>query len=614
MMMKRTYSLAAALLLACAAASGQNFNPTVEVTNNYQGNSSDAAKPVLEMAVPDSLLRFDLDFDYLVFNKRYEGSYSFKPYMLNMTPEKNAYRGHKLYLKAGAGYSLHPDFDMVFSPASKGGLNLSLYASHKSYFGNYATIKPFDDMGEYRLTGTDAVWKGYDALTTAGFDGRYDWENTTVTFGAGYYGILARDTTARRSYNALDFNARVRSNRTDEKFFFYDVALQGRYGNDACTSCPVNFPFVVDPMEYFPSTLESKDALSEGHVGLQATVGPVFDYFHRALVTVEAEDVTYGGGSFKGGAGRIAVTPRYEMETGRWKFSLGLKLEGLFHQGDTTVAIPGTDIFRKKGKVVYPAVHVDFTASDNVLIYAAATGGSRMNTYSSLIADNHHLATNFAARGNSFMDNSIEVMNVKLGVKGNIARKIQFDIDGGAAFIENGMLESVLSRGPFAALGGTVMMLPAITYQDYNLIYADAMFGLNAGKVRLDAALHYRKMAQGKEADPLVGFRIPDLTGEARFVYDFNSRLYAGLTASGSTARKGNMDSLAWSKLEGVTSSQLPVRIPGFIDLGLIAGYQINRKLGVWAQGGNLLCETIQRNAMYAEKGPWGTVGITLTL
>ena len=63
--------MVAALLLACGAASAQNFNPTVEVTNTYQRNPSDVKKPLLEMAVPDSLMRFDLDFDYSVFEKRY---------------------------------------------------------------------------------------------------------------------------------------------------------------------------------------------------------------------------------------------------------------------------------------------------------------------------------------------------------------------------------------------------------------------------------------------------------------------------------------------------------------------------------------------------------------
>ena len=67
MNMKKAYLVSAVLLMSAAVSFGQNFNPTVEVTNTYRGNSSEVHKPLLEMNVPDSLLRFDLDFDYEVF-------------------------------------------------------------------------------------------------------------------------------------------------------------------------------------------------------------------------------------------------------------------------------------------------------------------------------------------------------------------------------------------------------------------------------------------------------------------------------------------------------------------------------------------------------------------
>ena len=151
MNMRKIYLVSAAMLMTAAVSFGQNFNPTVEVTNTYQGNASEVHKPLLGMNVPDSLLRFDLDFDYEVFEKPYQGAYSFKPYMLNMRPAKDAWRGRQLYLKAGAGYTLHPRFEFVFSPEQSGPFQMSVYASHKSYFGNYHEIKPElkDDL--YRL-------------------------------------------------------------------------------------------------------------------------------------------------------------------------------------------------------------------------------------------------------------------------------------------------------------------------------------------------------------------------------------------------------------------------------------------------------------------------------
>ena len=69
----RQHILATALAAAVTAlAYGQNLNPTVEVTNAYQGGASSIAKPAQQMAVPDSVTRFNLDFDYSVFEKPYQ--------------------------------------------------------------------------------------------------------------------------------------------------------------------------------------------------------------------------------------------------------------------------------------------------------------------------------------------------------------------------------------------------------------------------------------------------------------------------------------------------------------------------------------------------------------
>ena len=259
--------LSAAALLVCAVSFGQNINPTVEVTNIYQGNPSEVHKPQLGMAIPDSLMRFDMDFGYEVFEKPYQGAYNFKPYMLAMRPDKDAYRGRKLYLKTGAGYSLHPQLDFVFSPEQSGPFQMSVYANHRSYFGKYnsLTTVPYEDFhGVEKVPGRS--FNGHDALTSVGLDGRYNWDKAILSFGIGYYGQAAKDTIFKNSFDAADFNARIRSNRDDDRYIFYDVALDGRFGRDR--------------HKYFDG---SSNMLSEGLFRLQAEVGPVLSRSQAAL-------------------------------------------------------------------------------------------------------------------------------------------------------------------------------------------------------------------------------------------------------------------------------------------------------------------------------------------
>lgn len=591
MNMRKIYLVSAAMLMTAAVSFGQNFNPTVEVTNTYQGNASEVHKPLLGMNVPDSLLRFDLDFDYEVFEKPYQGAYSFKPYMLNMRPAKDAWRGRQLYLKAGAGYTLHPQFEFVYSPEQSGPFQMSVYASHKSYFGNYHEIKPELQDGLYRMKKSGGKFGGYDALTSAGFDGRYNWDRTILSFGIGYYGLAAKDSVMSRSYNAFDFNARVRSNNDSESYFLYDIGLRGRVANDGLDYKSFSFPDGV-----------TVDKQNENWVLLDGLVGPVVNNSRSILVGFEAESASYSR-FYDGNIGRVALIPSYRFKSGRWNLNLGVKLEFMFRNDADTLSF--VKMGGGKGQIVYPDAHISFAAGGNVALYADATGGSRLNTYSSQISENHHLNPSFLVAPvyeliTPLVDNTVEKVNARIGVRGSAASSFQFDVNGGVGLYGNALMES----GLFTAGGDLV---PALAYSDYNLIYANALVGLRTGRVKIDADFRYRGVSFPDNDALNLGFTFPKYSGGVRASYDISSRLYAGINVEAASWRDGKCASVASEDI-------LDVRVPGYVDLGVNCGYKFNRKWTLWLESGNLLCQTIQRTPFYAEKGPWVTAGISLNL
>ena len=591
MNMRKIYLVSAAMLMTAAVSFGQNFNPTVEVTNTYQGNASEVHKPLLGMNVPDSLLRFDLDFDYEVFEKPYQGAYSFKPYMLNMRPAKDAWRGRQLYLKAGAGYTLHPQFEFVFSPEQSGPFQMSVYASHKSYFGNYHEIKPELQDGLYRMKKSGGKFGGYDALTSAGFDGRYNWDRTILSFGIGYYGLAAKDSVMSRSYNAFDFNARVRSNNDSESYFLYDIELRGRVANDGLDYKSFSFPEGV-----------SVDKQNENWVLLDGLVGPVVNNSRSILVGFEAESASYSR-FYDGNVGRVALIPSYRFKSGRWNLNLGVKLEFMFRNDADTLSFG--KMGGGKGQIVYPDAHISFAAGGNVALYADATGGSRLNTYSSQISENHHLNPSLLVAPvyeliTPLVDNTVEKVNARIGVRGSAASSFQFDVNGGVGLYGNALMES----GFFNAEGDLV---PSLTYSDINLIYANVLLGWKSNRVKVDADFRYRGVSFPDKDAMNLGFALPKYSGGLRATYDISSRLYAGVAVEASSWREGKC-------VSAVSEELAKVRVPGYVDLGVNCGYKFNRKLEFWLESGNLLCQAIQRNPFYAEKGPWVTAGVSLNL
>ena len=605
--------LTAAAILVSAVSFGQNINPTVEVTNTYQGNPSEVHKPQLGMAVPDSLLRFDMDFGYEVFEKPYQGAYNFKPYMLAMKPDKDAYRGRKLYLRAGAGYSLHPQLDFVFSPEQTGPFQMSVYAGHRSYFGKYNALQATSEDNHYKVDKiVGKTFGGYDALTSAGLDGRYNFGGAILSFGIGYEGLMNKDSIAKRSFNAADLNVRVRSNKAYEGdiYLYYDVAADARFGME---NRKVNENRIKDNLNPFFTFAELYDTyvapgvgknLNETMLSIHGEAGPVLSETQAIIMGFEAATCSYRN-LIDDKAGKLAVVPSYRIKTGPWDFNLGVRVEKML------LRKPADDdyllLHQYKGSTVFPAVKVSYKATDNILLYASATGGNDLNPYSSLLSRHHFLTASTSA---PLMDVSTEKVNARIGAKGNLGSTMQFEVDGGAAVYANGLLDSGVPVWDNS-------FLPSVVYNDYSLLYADAIIDLKAGDFCLDGGLHLRHSALKEDGG--LGLMLPTFSTDLRAVYNFSPRIYAGVNLLAATSRKGFCKSI-FSKLnpEVIIPDQsdplYEVAIPGYIDLGLSAGYRFNRKLSFWLESGNLLCESIQRNPFYAEKDLWITAGITLNL
>ena len=167
-------------------AGAQNLNPTVEVSRQYRGTLMELDKPSLEKAVPDSVLQLNLQFDYSVFDSPFKGAYEFRPFLMDMDIAPGYVDARKLYLRAGAGYTLHPELDFVWSPVRNDKFRLSLYAQHRSYVGKYRALGLETVGGVTGIVPDGSRFSGHDLVTEAGIDGSFDWETGVLDFRTGY--------------------------------------------------------------------------------------------------------------------------------------------------------------------------------------------------------------------------------------------------------------------------------------------------------------------------------------------------------------------------------------------------------------------------------------------
>lgn len=570
------------LIFAAAAASvlvlpAQNLDPTVEVNRAYEGKLMEVHKPVLKMEVPDSVMQFDLDFDYSVFESPYKGSYEFNPYLLSMKPGASADASRRFYLRAGAGYQLHPQLDLVWSPKMGKGFKMDVYATHRSFIGNYWNIQPIkaEDGGivlDRAAKGVqDRTWKGRDMLTKAGFDARYDWKKGAFSFGADYYGLSLKDRQWRRNYNAVDAYLGFGNKGDWEQSFLYDLRVDYRYGVDHHDVSRVMSPNI------------------EHVVGLDVSMGPVFKENHKVLFDLGMDMTSL----YVKGAHAYAV-PHYVFEKGPFMLDAGLRLSILLRRYDM-------GDFSSRGQLAYPDVKFHIALIPDALrLYVNAGGGTKLNTYSSLLASDHHILN--GSLFGPLLDYSVERVSLAGGFEGRISSRFSYNLRAGYVNYANEALEAAAYLPGCPNVSG-------IIYAPYQKWYAGIDWGLDVEGFRFDGSVVYTH-AWGDVFDRPSVFAPAALTGDVAAEYNWKRRIFVGVDCDFSTARK-----VLWSDhFASVPDVVDPACIPGYADLGVYAEYVTSRSVSFWLRGGNLLNMTVQRNPLYAEKGPCFTAGICLYL
>ncbi|MGM9735906.1 MAG: hypothetical protein ACI3ZL_05795 [Candidatus Cryptobacteroides sp.] len=569
------YLAAAALTLVSVAAKAQDLDPTVEVRRAYEGKLFEAHKPPLTMSVPDSLLRFDLDFDYSVFDSPYKGSYEFNPYTLAMAPLRSSQKPGRFHVRVGAGYELHPVLDLVCVPVLRDRFRMDVYASHNSFVGKYRGIGASESSSGTILFGDDGQrTKGYDFLTDAGTELRYDWYGGRLDFGASYFGLAQKDWIRKRGYDALDVNCGISSKSDRQEYFLYDVRAAYRYAGDK-------------------TDIAGFERFREHDFRFDATLGQVFGTSGTLTFDVGAEFAAYSG-DLSASAGNVRIVPRYVIESGRWKFNLGVRLSA-------NVSAKGATAFVTKGQYVYPDVDISVVAiPDAMKIYARVGGGERMNTMRTLLAEDRHFDFSMGRDG-LFFDNSIERVSAVFGFEGRISTRFSYNLRAGYVNYGNMLFTGI----GMAEVDGLVNYLPMAGYSACNNAFAALDWDWKAESIDFKGAVVYDRYWSVSSPEGLLvpaAFR-----GNASFTYNWKKRLYVGTDCSWSTSRTGMLSSP--SLYEPVEA-----KVPGYADLGVFFEYVFNRKFSLWARGGNLLDMTILRSPLNAEGGINFTAGICLNL
>ena len=548
--MKRI-NLAIAVMALCAPLSAQNINQSVQVTNEYESRFSDFQKTGPSLQVPDSLYRFDYSFDYSVFETPYKGSYEFSPYRISVTPEARLYDGSKFFLRLGAGYTIHPQFEMAWQMLQTPDFAIGVFAEA----GGYA--------GRYSRRGVAESFSGHDLNGRIGLGGQYLRPAVRLSYHFGYEGIFAGEGGAepyfRSGFSSVIAAGRIQSRERPGNQMFYDIDLQYRYSSDGGRS------------EGHVS------ASGENNLRVAVSAGPVLASKYRILIdglfeleSLRGDDyykVADSHGELFGGmrmASLGSIKPHVDFLLGPVRLDAGVRVD--YSKGTEQGAFS-----------VSPDVTARMALLDaDMELVAGVSGGQYIQSHYAVKQLNH-----FAFMMGSSAKISREKLHVRAGLQGHAASRLQYELEAGYVSYQ-GM--------PLASLYG---VLPV----DYNAAYVQGRFSWRGPRLELDADAKYSYLRLNTLC---AAFAPPAFVGELRGRYNWENRTWAGLFVEAQSSRLSLASDGVW--------------IPWFANLGLTFEYRIDARWTFWAEAGNLLGMAIERAPGFIEKGQYGTVGFSLKL
>lgn len=553
--MKRTIFLIC--IFQCVLAAAQNLTPTVRITNSFKAGGVEGERVSIPVTVPDSLANFDYKFDYSIFSTPYKGAYEFRPYSVSFSPEPELSDEKSFWLRAGAGYSLHPEIQAVWNPVRKSGFRLGVHQDLCGYYGNYrsmanSVLNKFDETSLLTIRGYS--FPGYDLSETFGADARWMAKGASMCFGADYRGIFAKDNFMTSHFNAVRLKAGY-SNPESAKVKF---------------GLKVNFDLSGD--NYPDLNVIDRTVFRENHFEADGVVAPSVS---------ENMDFDVGYTLFYAG---------YSSRGTGWAdntFGFSARPVLAFHKEIFDVSAGVNISYAGAGVKIAPLVDFSlFLLGRKLNVYARSTGGYDFTTYSSLKESDHWFNAGYC----NGISQKYDLFNVCAGIRGALAGRLQYDLSAGYAMTEDMPMYTFLLNG--------YRLSPSLGFGTCNVFSATARIAWRSQSFDADGSLVYRSTNLGDNAEFLD---FPAFTANVRVLYNYRHRIYGGVRMECASSRS-------------MTLASKRLNVPAYFDLGLYGEYRMTAKLAFWLQAANLLNQPVQRVPMHVEQGVSATVGIRLDL
>lgn len=559
--MKKLHILLLAILLSAPVYA--QIDPTVVVDREFEGKIDvDVRMPQTPLTVADSLKKFDVSFDYSIFDRPFRDLYEFSPYQaasLGVVPPKAV---PHFSARVASQYPLMPEVDLFgqLVPKKNPNVNFGLFVKYASEAG--------------KIPAMDQLIKTLDARRlrmSAGAFFKYAWEKGELSLLGSYRTSYARDgldareslvatnlvqDSAKHYVNAYEADFKIRSTNVKDHEFYYDIdASFVRSAKDLKFQSPV-----FDPYNF-----------SETALNIDAEFGSSFEE-HRMYVDVRSQNNWYDqlGGYY---LGIIEFAPIYRYSKGRFDGRFGIRFSNSF-AGDNSTSI-------------YPDVDAKFELAENKLwVRAVANGGRNIDNLGLhletapwlMMGLNGGLPGSIQTDAEPFkMRYTTRPIDAKLSFEGIIGSRLGINVYGTYTSFKDRML---LYSGQF------YQSLPFV-YPEF-VDYAKLSAGVELTWTSKDLRVFTSVQGNKYNSESLL-FMLPKIESLSQIEYNFKERLFLSTALVIQGERESMFGIPAYLPAVPLTQDGQRGKVPAYLDLSAKAEFKVNRFFSVYIKGGNLL-------------------------
>lgn len=544
----------------------QDIHSTVEVNRQFEGKLLNVRKSDLNTTYSDTLTRFNLNFNYSIFDKPYRDLYEFNPLpsvALNSVEVK-----YPVFMaKLGLGFKGTPEADIYFTPNISSNFSLALNLNHKSFWGKLPLVE--NDNSIYKNSGSKII---SDRMTNGGgFKTRYQWKNGEINTYLDYDNNVFLYTGINTDYiednipdisklgdrkylhdnfshkfNRLIVLTNVKSKKLVEAPYFYDCSMFFTRGknNPGITESILNFDL-------------NAGFLTKNKRNLVFGLKVMLDADARDNSDDDAN--TYSMFNFKG---------QYRIDREKYKVGLGLVLAAASSEHENISDVSN----------IMPAIDAEYNlVKNNLTIYGRIDGENNFESFYKLSGINPWLSKNLNVGFSSIP------IRVALGLKGRVGSRVGYNLfmqysdkQHQAYFIED---RASVSN---------------IDFMDYKEMTYGASIKWTSQDISLGADFKFNSYL-----DDAFVFMLPKDEQDFYFRYNLKERFIAKVTLY----RRSKVNGVQTNQLEdsGVEAQKFPCTMRGFANLGLELKYILNPTYTFYIKGDNLLNQDIQYVLNYAE-------------